>query len=116
MMLAIIGGYLSRFVPFADLYRCALGEFGVPELPGGVHAPGFVAATDDEARELMFPHFKANRDRIGAERGWPPTTRAQFDAEVEGGAVFAGSPDTVARKIAATVRERSEERSCRGRG
>ncbi len=105
MMLAIIGGSPSRFVPFADLYRRALGEFGAPELPVGVHAPGFVAATDEEARELMFPHFKANRDRIGAERGWPPTTRAQFDAEVEGGAVFAGSPETVARKIAATVRE-----------
>jgi len=105
MMLAIIGGEPSRFVPFADLYRRALGEFGVPELPVGVHAPGFVAGTDEQARELMFPHFKANRDRIGAERGWPPTTRAQFDAEAEHGAVFAGSPKTVATKIATTVRQ-----------
>ncbi|HLS12876.1 MAG TPA: LLM class flavin-dependent oxidoreductase [Beutenbergiaceae bacterium] len=105
MMLAIIGGEPSRFVPFADLYRRALGEFGVPELPVGVHAPGFVAGTDEQARELMFPHFKANRDRIGAERGWPPTTRAQFDAEAEHGAVFAGSPETVATKIATTVRQ-----------
>lgn len=105
MMLAIIGGDPSRFVPFADLYRRALGEFGVPELPVGVHAPGFVAGTDEQARELMFPHFKANRDRIGAERGWPPTTRPQFDAEVEHGAVFAGAPETVATKIATTVRQ-----------
>jgi len=104
MMLAIIGGEPGRFVPFADLYRRALQEFELPELPVGVHAPGFVAATDEVARELMFPHFKANRDRIGAERGWPPTSRAQFDAEVEHGAVFAGSPETVARKIADTVR------------
>ena len=105
MMLAIIGGEPARFVPFADLYRRALDEFGSPELPVGVHAPGFIAATDDEARELMFPHFKANRDRIGAERGWPPTTRAQFDSEVQQGAVFAGSPETVAQKVATTVRQ-----------
>ena len=104
MKLAIIGGEPSRFVPFADLYRRALEELGRPELPVAVHAPGFLAKTDDEARELMFPHFKTNRDRIGAERGWPATTRAQFDAEVEQGAVFAGSPETVARKIADTVR------------
>ncbi|MCM3659465.1 LLM class flavin-dependent oxidoreductase [Georgenia satyanarayanai] len=105
MMLAVIGGEPSRFVPFADLYRRALNELGQPELPVGVHAPGFVAATDEQARELMFPHFKANRDRIGAERGWGPTTRMQFDMEVENGAVFAGSPETVAQKIAKTVRQ-----------
>ncbi|PYG01800.1 probable oxidoreductase, LLM family [Georgenia satyanarayanai] len=105
MMLAIIGGEPSRFIPFADLYRRALGELGQPELPVGVHAPGFVAATDEQARELMFPHFKTNRDRIGAERGWGPTTRMQFDMEVENGAVFAGSPETVAQKIATTVRQ-----------
>ncbi|MEE6286296.1 LLM class flavin-dependent oxidoreductase [Georgenia sp. MJ173] len=104
MMLAIIGGEPARFVPFADLYRRALTELEQPELPVGVHAPGFVAATDEQARELMFPHFKANRDRIGAERG-SPTSREQFDAEVEHGAVFAGSPETVARKIADTVRQ-----------
>lgn len=105
MMLAIIGGDPSRFVPFADLYRRALGEFGLDERPIGVHAPGFVAATDEQAHELMFPHFKTNRDRIGGERGWPPTTRRDFEAEVRGGAVFAGSPQTVAQKIARTVRQ-----------
>ncbi len=104
MMLAVIGGAPERFAPYADLYRRALGELGRAELPVGVHAPGFVAGTDEEARELMFPHFKANRDRIGAERGWGPTSRAQFEAEADHGAVFAGSPDTVARKIADTVR------------
>ena len=104
MMLAVIGGDPARFVPFADLYRRALDELGRPERPVGVHAPGFVAATDEEARRLMFPHFKANRDRIGAERGWPPTRLSDFNAEVEQGAVFAGSPETVAQKIARTVR------------
>ncbi|MBE7323300.1 LLM class flavin-dependent oxidoreductase [Nocardioides sp. Y6] len=104
LMLAVIGGEPARFAPYADLYRRALEELGQPQLPVGVHAPGFVAATDEEAQELLFPHFKANRDRIGAERGWPPATRLQFDQEVRHGALFVGSPDTVAAKIASTVR------------
>ncbi|KRF18035.1 luciferase [Nocardioides sp. Soil797] len=104
MMLAIIGGDPARFAPYADLYRRALEEFGKPELPIGVHSPGFVAQSDEEARDLLFPHFKANRDRIGAERGWGPATREQFEAEVAHGSVYAGSPETVAQKIAATVR------------
>lgn len=104
MVLAIIGGQPARFAPYAELYRRALDELGHPQLPIGVHAPGFVARSDEEAKERMFPHFKANRDRIGRERGWGPTTRAQFEGEVAHGAVFAGSPETVARKIADTVR------------
>lgn len=104
MMLAIIGGAPERFAPFADLYRRALGQFELPELPIGVHAPGFVARTDEEAKEMLFPHFKANRDRIGGERGWGPATRIQFEQEVAHGALFVGSPETVARKIADTVR------------
>jgi len=103
LMLAIIGGAPERFAPYADLYRRALAELGVPELPIGVHSPGFVADTDEEAQELLFPYFKEQRDRIGRERGWPPTNRDQFDAEVATGAVFAGSPQTVAAKIARTV-------------
>ncbi|GGD18161.1 LLM class flavin-dependent oxidoreductase [Nocardioides daphniae] len=104
LMLAIIGGEPTRFAPFTDLYRRATAQFGTGTLPVGVHSPGFVAATDSDAQELLFPHFKANRDRIGAERGWPPATRIQFDQEVRHGALFVGSPDTVARKIADTVR------------
>lgn len=104
LMLAIIGGEPARFAPLTDLYRRALDELGKPALPIGVHSPGFVADTDDEAREALFPHFKANRDRIGRERGWGPVTRAQYDAEVDHGALFVGSPETVAQRIAATVR------------
>lgn len=114
MMLAIIGGDPARFAPYADLYRRALEEFATghlgAELPIGVHSPGFVARTDQEARDLLFPHFKANRDRIGAERGWGPATREQFEAEVDHGSVYAGSPETVAQKIAATVRTLSASR------
>ncbi|HWJ66636.1 MAG TPA: LLM class flavin-dependent oxidoreductase [Nocardioides sp.] len=104
MMLAIIGGDPARFAPYADLYRRALEELEQPALPIGVHSPGFVADTDDEARELLYPHFKANRDRIGAERGWGPVTREQYDAEVDHGSLYVGSPETVARKIATTAR------------
>jgi alkanesulfonate monooxygenase SsuD/methylene tetrahydromethanopterin reductase-like flavin-dependent oxidoreductase (luciferase family) len=68
-----------------------------------VHSPGFVAATDDEARELFWPHYRAGMDRIGRERGWPPLTRARYDAEIDHGALHVGGPDTVAQKIARTV-------------
>ncbi|MFI7588676.1 LLM class flavin-dependent oxidoreductase [Spongisporangium articulatum] len=104
MVLAIIGGSSARFAPYADLFRRATAEFGVGELPVGVHSPGFVAETDDEARELLFPHFKANRDRIGAERGWGPMTRAQYDDEIENGALYVGSPETVAAKLVETLK------------
>jgi probable LLM family oxidoreductase len=105
LMLAIIGGDPARFAPFVDLYRRALVE--LDQAPGavGVHAPGHVAATDAQAREELWPHFLANRTKIGAERGWPPPTRAQFDREAgPNGALFVGSPETAARKIAATAR------------
>ncbi len=104
MMLAIIGGPAGRFAPYADLYRRALNEFGRDQLPIGVHSPGHVAETDEQARDELYPHFKANRDRIGRERGWGPATRDQFEAEADAGALYVGSPTTVAARIADTVR------------
>ena len=104
LMLAIIGGDPARFVPYADLYRRALAELGHDAQPIGVHSPGHVAATDEQAREELWPHFKAQRDRIGAERGWGPVTRQGFEQEAgPRGSLYVGSPETVARKIAATV-------------
>jgi probable LLM family oxidoreductase len=111
LMLAIIGGDAARFAPYVDLYHRALDELASATpgsadgpLPVGVHSPGFVWDDDEEAAELLFPHFKANRDRIGAERGWPPATRREYDHEIAQGSLYAGSPETVARKIARTVR------------
>lgn len=104
LMLAIIGGPAQRFAPYAQLYRDAMGRLGHAERPIGVHSPGYVAATDEQAAEEFFPAYKAMRDRIGAERGWGPMSREEFHREVSGGALYLGSPQTVARKIAATVK------------
>ena len=79
LMLAIIGGSPARFAPYADLYRRALTESGADQLPIGAHSPGYVAPTDEQALEEFYPYFKEQRDRIGAERGWGPMTRAQFE-------------------------------------
>ena len=104
LMLAIIGGSPLRFKPYVDLYHEALEKMGKPSLPVGEHSPGFIAATDDEAREIAWPHFQAMHASIGRERGWPPMQRAQFDMECgPDGAMFVGSPETVARKLAKTV-------------
>jgi probable LLM family oxidoreductase len=105
LTLAIIGGSPLRFRHFVDLYRQALEKLGRPMLPVAVHSPGHVAATDDEAKNGLWPHYQAMINRIGGERGWPPATRAQFDRETgPDGALCVGSPDTVAAKIVRTSR------------
>jgi probable LLM family oxidoreductase len=103
LMLAIIGGDPKRFAPYIDLYRRAAEQLGTLAHPVGMHSPGFIADTDEHARELFYPAYKVIRDRIGALRGWPPLRRAEFDAEVEHGSLYIGSPETVARKIARAV-------------
>jgi alkanesulfonate monooxygenase SsuD/methylene tetrahydromethanopterin reductase-like flavin-dependent oxidoreductase (luciferase family) len=104
LMLAIIGGDPNRFRPYVDLYHRAFAQFGRPAREIGVHSHGYVAATDEKARDELWPDYKKMRDRIGAERGWPPMTRAQFESEIEGGSLYVGSPQTVARRIAATAK------------
>ena len=104
LMLAIIGGDPLRFRPFVDLYGRALAQMGRPALPVGVHSHGYVAETDERARDELWPDYRRMRDRIGGERGWPPMRRAEFDAEADAGSLYVGSPETVARRIAATVR------------
>ena len=103
MMLAIIGGAPARFRPYVDLFRRATTEQGVPDLPVGVHSGGFVAATDGEARDTLYPYYKRGRDRIGAERGWPPLTRVQYEQDIDHGSLYVGSAATVADRIAETV-------------
>jgi probable LLM family oxidoreductase len=103
LMLAIIGGDPRRFAPYVALYHRALAQFGRAVLPVGVHSPGHIAESDAQAREELWPAYRVMRDRIGAERGWPPTSRAEFEQEIELGSLYVGSPETVARKIAATA-------------
>jgi probable LLM family oxidoreductase len=103
LMLAIIGGSPQRFAPFLDLYRRTTAEFGTTAHPVGMHSPGFIADTDEQAREVFWPPYRLLRDRIGAIRGWPPIRRAEYDREIEGGSLYVGSPETVAHKIARAV-------------
>lgn len=104
MMLAIIGGDPVRFRQFVDLYHRAADQLQKPVLPMGVHSPGHVAETDEAARMQLWPGYKAIHDRIGGERGWGPTSITKFNAEADMGSLYVGSPETVARKIAKTVK------------
>jgi len=105
LTLAVIGGDPARFAPYVDLYHRALAQFEQPLQPIGVHSPGHVAATDEEAREQLWPHYQRQMNRIGRERGWSPMGRAHFEQEAgPSGSLYVGSPETVATKIAATIR------------
>jgi probable LLM family oxidoreductase len=103
LMLAIIGGAPARFAPYVELYRRAAQEFGTTAHPVGMHSPGFIADTDEEAVEVFYPHYKLQRDRIGALRGWPPLRREEFEQEVAHGSLYVGAPETVARKMARAI-------------
>jgi probable LLM family oxidoreductase len=104
MMLAVIGGEAARFARYVDLYRRAEEQAGTAPQPIGISSPGFIADTDTEAQETFFPAHKAIRDQTGASRGWPPLRRQDFDAEVQSGSMYVGSPETVARRIAHAIR------------
>jgi len=104
LMLAIIGGAPKRFASYIDLYQRAAAQFGTTAHPVGMHSPGFIANTDEEAREVHWPHYQVIRDRIGALRGWPPIRQEEYEREIEHGSLYIGSPETVARKIADAVK------------
>jgi probable LLM family oxidoreductase len=102
LMIAIIGGEPHRFRPLVDLYREAGARAG--HAPGklkvGIHALGYVAATDAQAADDFFPGYAATFSKIGKERGWGPVTRSQFDALLgPTGALIVGGPETVIAKL-----------------
>ncbi len=106
LMLAIIGGAPTQFKPLVDLYHQALQHFEQPTLPVGAHSPGYVAATDQQALDEIWPHYEMMMNRIGRERGWRPSTRVQFEhAAGPNGALYVGSPQTVATKIVKVARD-----------
>jgi alkanesulfonate monooxygenase SsuD/methylene tetrahydromethanopterin reductase-like flavin-dependent oxidoreductase (luciferase family) len=102
LMVAIIGGEPHRFRPHIELYREAGRRAGhAPEqLRVGLHCIGFLGDTNQQAADDFFPGYAHTFTEIGKERGWPPTTRAQFDA-LRGptGALIIGDPQTVGKKI-----------------
>jgi probable LLM family oxidoreductase len=104
IMLAIIGGDPRRFIPYVELFHKLVTESGKTRLPIGAHSPGHIADTDERAREDLWPAWREMRNRIGAERGWPPTSRAEFEREASAGSLYVGSPETVAMRIASTAR------------
>ncbi|NKL38466.1 MULTISPECIES: LLM class flavin-dependent oxidoreductase [unclassified Rhizobium] len=101
-MIAIIDGTFERFRPLVDLYRGAGARAGhdPATLKVAVHAVGFVADSDDDARDIFFPGWAQMIGKYARERGWSQPTRAQFDEMVSPqGAFLIGDPATVAAKI-----------------
>ena len=103
-LLAVIGGSPQRFAPYVELYKQAGAEFGTSTDEIGLHSPGFIADSDEEAVQIAWPAHKTNFDRIGKSRGWPPMQREHFDQEVANGSLYIGSPETVAQKMARTIK------------
>jgi probable LLM family oxidoreductase len=104
LMLAIIGGPPARFAPFSGLFRQALEQFGQQPRPVGVHAPGHLAATDEQALDEFWPHWSRTLEKVSRERGFRPPTKSSFLADAgPDGALYVGSPETVARKIATNL-------------
>ncbi len=102
LMVAIIGGEPRRFRPLVDLYRetGAASGYADGRLKVGMHALGYVAATTQEAADDFYPGYARAFTDVGKERGWPPMTRASFDAQRGPlGALLVGEPDEVVEKI-----------------
>ncbi|HEY3716737.1 MAG TPA: LLM class flavin-dependent oxidoreductase [Jatrophihabitantaceae bacterium] len=104
LMLAVIAGHPNRFVPFVELYRRSLEAFEDPPLPIGMHSLGFVAKTDEEAVDVQWPYWAEMMEDSARERGWAGPTMDKFRAEITGGSLYVGSPETVATKLAAAIR------------
>jgi alkanesulfonate monooxygenase SsuD/methylene tetrahydromethanopterin reductase-like flavin-dependent oxidoreductase (luciferase family) len=105
LALAIIGGPPSRFAAYSELFRRALEKFGQLPRPVLVHSPGHAAPTDEQAKAEFWPRWREVIALVAEERGFAIPTEASFDREAgPDGALYVGSPETVANKIAANVR------------
>jgi probable LLM family oxidoreductase len=102
LMVAIIGGYTARFRPLIDMYREAglKAGFSLDQLKVGLHSPGYVAGTDEQAIAQYYPGYAELWTKFGRERGWPPVTRSGFDSLVgPQGVLVIGGPERVAEKL-----------------
>jgi probable LLM family oxidoreductase len=102
LMVAIIGGFTERFRPLVDMYREAgiKAGFTTAQLKVGLHSPGYVAVSDEQAVSEYYPGYAELWTKLGRERGWPPVTRKQFDSLIgPGGVLVVGGPEQVAQKL-----------------
>jgi probable LLM family oxidoreductase len=102
LTIAIIGGQPARFAPLVELYRRAAAQFGhdAEALPLAINTHAFVGETSQAADKAFAAPYLGMMNRIGRERGWPPSGRPEYDAlRSPQGAVAAGSPEQVAEKI-----------------
>ena len=102
LTIAIIGGRLERFAPLVELYREAVAHAGHPadRARVAINTHAFVGATTAEADSAFAAPYLAMMNRIGRERGWPPSGRPQYEAlRSPHGALNVGSPAEVAEKI-----------------
>jgi alkanesulfonate monooxygenase SsuD/methylene tetrahydromethanopterin reductase-like flavin-dependent oxidoreductase (luciferase family) len=102
LMVAVIGGETHHFRPLVDLYREAgkRAGFKSEQLKVGMHSLGYVAKTSQEAIDDFYPGYAESMTKVGKERGWPPMTRARFEAQAgPKGALLVGSAEEVAEKI-----------------
>jgi alkanesulfonate monooxygenase SsuD/methylene tetrahydromethanopterin reductase-like flavin-dependent oxidoreductase (luciferase family) len=104
-MLAIIGGRPQRFAGHVELYHRALEQLGHPAQPIGQHSLGLVADTDEEAIETWWKYWQPVVAALAEERGFYKPNRERYEAEIDHGALFVGSPETVAQKIATVARD-----------
>jgi probable LLM family oxidoreductase len=110
LMIAIIGGAHKRFLPLIQLYEKALEQQGRTRLPVGVHSLGLIAPTDGEAMDRYGPRWLEVFTSMAVARGYPSPRRGQFESEVAEGSLFVGSPETVAQKLAKTIRDLNIDR------
>lgn len=103
VMLAVIGGNPERFKPYLELYKRAAAQLNMPVYPAGIHSPGLIADTDEQAIALAWEHIKPAFDHIGKMRGWAPMSREHFEQEIQSGSMYVGSVETVAKRIATTI-------------
>jgi len=103
LALSVISGDPARFADYISTYRASLSQHGWAQRQVSVHGPGYIAATDGQAIDEYWPHYDASYGRISRERGQTHIDYDYFVREVEEGALYVGSADTVARKIARTV-------------
>lgn len=102
LMVAIIGGETARFRPLIDFYREAGSRAGFTreQLKVGLHSPGYVATSNEEAIADYYPGYAELWTKAGKERGWPPVTRTGFDALIAPqGVLVVGGLEQVAAKL-----------------